>query len=234
MYNIDYKNVKANYKFFAIFFAIGMIFVLIFGYFCFGGLIKKLGKYGKADCSQVDIETFYDDEDGTTTYKPTFYYEVDGQEYAYTLPYSTNVNPQGMQNNKYMYYDINDPSACVSEYETDIGGVHIFVMLFASIFPTIGICGIVSTYKKVQKLKYLEENGTLIRGLPYRMVESETRINGEVLPAILVEYTLPSGETVELLGDARYDFRTRDTDGLVDLLIDLNNPSNYHIDFDIQ
>ena len=234
MYNVDYKNVKAGYGFFGIFLGVGLILFVAFGYFCVGGYIRKLGKYGTAECTKVDIEYIYDDEDDSTTYKPTFYYDVDGQDYAYTLPYSTNVNLQGMQKNKYIYYDINDPSDCVSAYELDIGAPQIFIMLFTSIFPTIGICGMLGVYKRIKKMKYLAENGTLVKGLPYRMVESGTVVNGEVLPAILVEYTLPSGVTVELLGEARYDFRTRDEDGLVDLLIDLDDPSNYYINFDIQ
>lgn len=234
MYNIDYKNVKANYGMFGIFLAIGLIFFFVFGYFCVGGAIKKIGKYGTAECINVDIEQIYDDEDGSVTYKPTFYYEVDGQEYAYTLPYSTNMNPRGMQSNKYMYYDIEDPSDCVSEYQTEIGASQILIMIFVSIFPLIGILGMIGVYRKVNKMKYLAENGTLVKNLPYRMVESGTIINGEPLPAILVEYTLPSGETVELLGEARYDFKTRDEDGFVDLLIDLDDPTNYYINFDIQ
>ena len=34
-------------------------------------------------------------------------------------------------------------------------------------------------------------------------------------------------------GDARYDRKTFDSDGMVDLLIDENNPENYFIDFEI-
>lgn len=36
-----------------------------------------------------------------------------------------------------------------------------------------------------------------------------------------------------MYGDARYDRKTFDSDGRVDLLIDENNPENYFIDFEI-
>lgn len=231
MYNIDYKNIKAGYGFFAIFFTIGMILFLIFGYFTVGGVLKKIGKEGIAECTNVEIETIEGDE--STTYKPTFYYTVDGNDYVYTLPYSTNVNVSGMNKNKYMYYDLDNPAKCVSAYETEISGSKIFILLFAAFFPLVGIFGIFSTYKKVRRVKKLNQTGTLIKNLPYRLVESNTSINGQPLPAILVEYTLPSGETREFLGEARYDFKISDEDGFVDLLIDLDDPSNYHIDFDI-
>lgn len=231
MYNINYKNIKANYGFFAIFLAMGMLFFIIFGYFTFGGVIKKIGKEGITECTNVEIETIYGDE--STTYKPTYYYTVDGNDYAYTLPYSTNSNVSSMEKNKYIYYDLKNPAKCVSAYEAEIYGSSIFIMLFVSIFPLIGSLGMFSTYKKVRKVKKLNQTGTLIKGLPYMIVESGTVINGQPLPAILVEYTLPTGETREFLGEARYDLKTRDADGLVDLLIDLDDPSNYYIDFDI-
>ena len=232
MYNIDYKNIKAGYGFFAIFLAMGLLFFFVFGYFSWGGAIKKIGKDGIAECTKVDIETI--DGDESTTYKPTFHYKVDGITYAYTMPYSTNVNVGGMQKNKYIYYDLDNPSKCVSAYETEITGSGIFILLFTSVFPLIGILGISNVYKSVKKTKKLAETGTLIKGLPYRMVNSNTSVNGRALPAILVEYTLPTGETREFLGHPRYDYKLKDGDGLVDLLVDLDNPSNYYIDFDIQ
>ena len=61
MYNINYKNIKANYGFFAIFLAMGMLFFIIFGYFTFGGVIKKIGKEGITECTNVEIETIYGD-----------------------------------------------------------------------------------------------------------------------------------------------------------------------------
>ena len=231
MYNIDYKNLKAGYSFFAIFLAMGMLFVIVFGYFSWGGAIKKIGKDGIAECIKVDIKTIDGEED--TTYKPTFYYKVDGTTYAYTLPYSTNVNLSGMKKNKYIYYDLKNPSNCVSAYEAEINSTGILILVFTSIFPLIGIIGISSTYKNVKKVKKLAKTGTLIKGLPYKLIDSNTSINEETLPAILVEYTLPSGETREFYGAPRYDFKTRDEDGLVDLLIDLDDPSNYYVDFDI-
>ena len=38
-----------------------------------------------------------------------------------------------------MYYDIEDPSDCVSEYQTEIGASQILIMVFVSIFPLIGM-----------------------------------------------------------------------------------------------
>ena len=58
-------------------------------------------------------------------------------------------------------------------------------------------------------------------------------VNNKRIFKPIVEYTLPSGSVITLEGDARHDKKLSDEDGLVDLLIDENNPSNYFIDFEI-
>ena len=57
--------------------------------------------------------------------------------------------------------------------------------------------------------------------------------NNIPIQRIVVDYTLSNGENVTLYGDARYDNKLCDDDGMVDLLIDENNQDNYYIDFEI-
>ena len=100
----------------------------------------------------------------------------------------------------------------------------------------IGIKGLINVKKNINRIKKLSQNGTLIKGLKYRLVSS-TRGNEKVqvgLKAIEVDYKLPSGKLITLVGDPRYDSKSCEKDSRVDLLIDLNNPDNYYIDFDIK
>ena len=50
---------------------------------------------------------------------------------------------------------------------------------------------------------------------------------------MVVDYTFPSGREISLYSDLRYDGKTYDSDGMVDLLIDENDPTKYFIDLEI-
>lgn len=58
-------------------------------------------------------------------------------------------------------------------------------------------------------------------------------MNNRRIIAIQIDYKLPTGNVIRLKGEPRYDLQSYDEDGLVDLLIDLNDIKNYYIDFNI-
>ena len=72
------------------------------------------------------------------------------------------------------------------------------------------------------------------KGLPYKLEPTGTIVNGVRIMQIVVDYELSSGSHILLYGDARRDYRFSDCDGLVDVLIDPNDTSNYYIDFEIE
>jgi len=74
--------------------------------------------------------------------------------------------------------------------------------------------------------------------LPYKLENSNLYHSSKdeipkPLPAIVVDYKLPDGTTKHLIGEPRYDGSSLNREGLVDLLIDPNNLSNYYIGFNI-
>lgn len=75
--------------------------------------------------------------------------------------------------------------------------------------------------------------GKLVKNLPYRLVDAGVAINNVQIKKPVVNYTLPDGKKIVLIGDARHDRKSFDADGMVDLIIDENNPDNYFIDFEI-
>ena len=97
-----------------------------------------------------------------------------------------------------------------------------------------GVFMLVKTNGSLKKAKELANNGKLIKNMPYRLEGSNTYINGRNVQKIVVDYIMPNGTIKTCVGDPRYDLKTGDEDGLVDLLIDPNNPDNYYLDFDIQ
>jgi hypothetical protein len=93
-------------------------------------------------------------------------------------------------------------------------------MIIPIILLGVSIFQIRKINKKIKALKELNMRGKLIKGLTYRLVDSHISINDVPLKVLVVDYTLPNGNKIELKGDSRFDRKLRDEDGLVDLLID--------------
>ena len=91
--------------------------------------------------------------DGGITYRPTYYYRVNGKNYVYTLSYYTNVAVSKMEIRNIIYYDSSDPSNCVSEFETTINGVNIFIIFVTLIITAVGLNGIIGVRRKIKKAK---------------------------------------------------------------------------------
>lgn len=113
-------------------------------------------------------------------------------------------------------------------------------ILSLSLFVIIPIiCIYISTYnilkinKRIKLIKELNQKGKLIKGLKYHLEDTGMSVNDVHIKKPVVYYTLPNGVTLTLYGDPRHDRKEMDSDGLVDLVIDENNPENYFIDFEI-
>lgn len=231
MYKLDYNNVKKAGNFGLPFLLIGILFLVVFGYFMFGGMIKKTKMDATVEAYKVEINSHRDSE-GTMLYQPTYFYNINGKDYRYTPSYSTNVGVNKM-NDKTLYYNSKDPNDVVAEFESSFNILYIFIMLFICIFPIVGFNEMKKSKNKIAQMKKLAENGTLIKNLKYRMVPSNYSVNGRSIMAIEVDYELPSGSMITLMGTPRFDGKYTDQDGFVDLLIDLNDTNNYFIDFNI-
>lgn len=108
------------------------------------------------------------------------------------------------------------------------------VFFICGISIIAGWNGIRNVDKKRKKYEWLARNGMLIKGLPYRMQPTGSRVNDTDIMKIVIDYELPTGSVVRLESDGRFDFKSSDSDGLVDLLIDPHDSSNYYIDFSIE
>lgn len=230
MYNINYKNVKKGRTFGLIFLLAGLLFLVIIGGLLISNFNKKNSLDSSTEAYRID-ENCKTDSDGDYMCSPIYYYTVSGNEYVCGSSSSSSTTPSMDKN--LVYYDSNNPSKCMTEYES---GTSLFMALFLIlpiVFIAIGGANIASVQKRIKKIKYLEQNGTLIKGLTYTMEPTNFTVNGRQVMRPAVDYQLPSGSVVHLQGDPRHDNVSFDNDGLVDLLIDVNDPSNYYIDFEI-
>lgn len=106
------------------------------------------------------------------------------------------------------------------------------------LFISINLIGIAIFTKKkhkelLNKIDYLRFHGTLIKGLEYKVKNSNVEVNGNNIPILVVTYENKAGKTMSLESEPKYNGILNNEDGTVDLLIDENDYSNYYIDFEI-
>ena len=230
MYDIDTKNVKKGKNFYFIFFAVGLFFLILFTSIFITGVIKKNSLDSETISTRVEIKSHEDDE-GTTMYSPIYYYRVNGRTYSCNSTSSSSNYPS--TTNKKVYYDSNNPSNCMTEYSNSSNNIILIFLFIPILFIVVAVVNFVKVNKRVKVINELNKNGKLIKQLPYHLENTNMVINGVPIQRPVIDYTLPSGLTITLYGDPRHDNKQVDSDGLVDLVIDENNPENYYIDFEI-
>ena len=230
MYDTNTKNVKKGKSFFLIFLLAGLFFLLIFGGIIVAGKVKKNSLDSQTTSTRVEIRTHEDDE-GSTLYSPTYYYEVNGQEYSCSSNSSSSINPG--KSNKTVYYDSKNPSNCMTQYSDSTNNIFIIFLLLPIIFIAVAVINMRKISKRVALINELNQKGKLVKNLPYRLEDTGMAVNGVSIQRPVVDYVLPTGSQITLRGDPRHDKKVSDADGLVDLVIDEANPDNYFIDFEI-
>lgn len=234
MFEINIKNIKKGTGIFYVFLVLGILFFFGFGMVFVFTTIKSNSFDSEVMSTRVEVESHIDDE-GTRMYSPSYYYIVNGVGYVCDSDFSSSINP-GTENGL-VYYDSSEPSNCITEYSKSQSGNMLIFMIIPIIFILVAVINIKNKNKKfkakLESINKLKQNGKLIKNLPYKLVESGIVVNNVPLLRPVVDYTLPTGATVPLYGDVRYDKKYYDSDGMMDLLIDENDPTNYYMDFEI-
>lgn len=230
MYDINIKNVKKGKKFNWIFIGAGVLFLAIMLGIYIGGILTK----NSLDAETKSISTNpnrHEDSDGDTVYSPIFTYEVDGKQYTCASGASSSIGPGDEPHT--IHYDSKNPSKCMSDYNENINSLLLIFSLLPIIFIVIGARMNMKLAKRVKQIETLNQTGKLVKNLPYHLEQSNIEVNNQPIMKIVVDYRLPSGEVLKLEGDPRYDHKSEDADGLVDLVIDEQDPKNYYLDFEI-
>ena len=216
-----------------------------------GGFVKKLKMDGMVYANDVIFEEIYhegyfDSEDDYvapyTSYKPTYFYTVDGKSYSYT-PYRTSESKASLANANKIYYDKSNPANCVAENETEVESflaILIFYLVFMAIilsfYSNVAISSKKETKNKLPKAyRDLEQNGTFISDLEYELIDSGVIKNSVILPAILIELKLVSGETVKLVSEPKEKVGPEIPmiGKGVEAVVDFSDLTKYYIDFDV-
>ena len=128
------------------------IVLLIFDTFLSFFIIDKNSKKDTMD-KQANITKFDENKIESKTddnyYKPTFYYYVDGKEYACESTVSTPIEPT---NDIIVYYNSNNPKECISSYEIqDVNSLLLGILIIFIIILLISIINIITISLKIKK-----------------------------------------------------------------------------------
>lgn len=229
MYDINFKNLKSGFNFFLIFFLLGLGFII---YFTYAGIKDYLypTDYKHAVVSNSVSVSSYVNEEEKYVYTKTYHFTFDGKLYSCDINGISNEKPK--EENRTIYFD-DYPESCVDHLSRGQLGVYPLFILGGLIFMLIGLVNIRKITKSIKNIKYLNMHGKLVKNLPYYTEASNIAINDRVLERLVVDYTFPNGRVISLYSDLRYDGKTYDNDGMVDLLIDENDPTKYFIDLEI-
>jgi len=229
MYDINTKNVRKGRRFHFIFLLAGLIFLGIMGSVLVSSYTKLNSLDSKTKSTRVVVNSHAGDD--TTLYSPTYYYTVDGKQYTCTSDSSSSTNPG--TSNKTVYYDSKNPEICMTEYSKSNNYFFLLFIILPLAFITIGLVNMIKVSKRLKLIKELNKTGKLVKNLPYHLEYTGMSVNDRQIQKPVVEYPLESGSIITLQGDPRHDQKGSDADGLVDVVIDENNPDNYFIDFEI-
>lgn len=230
MYDIKLDNVKKGKKFFFLFFISGVAIAVIMIGILIGSVMNLNSLDATTMSTSVEINQHID-SDGNTMYSPVYHYKVNGEEYACSSNSSSSIRPS--ESNALVYYDSKKPSRCMTYYSKSSNKMLLIFLILPAIFIALGVVNINKVNKRIKIIKELNTKGKLVKNLPYRLENSNLKVNGVPIQLPVVDYILPSGVTITLRGDPRHDNKLADADGMVDLVIDENNPENYFIDFEI-
>lgn len=228
MYDISFKNIKKYRNFYSIFLIIGLIFLAIILAIFLNFYLKISKLDSKTTATSIEINEHVD-EDGDTMYSPRYKYMVDDIEYTCITSITSSINPTNKS--KIIFYDSKNPGNCLPEYSKKNYYFMLLFLILPITFILIGSININKINKKIKMIQELNFKGTLIKNIPYHFENSNITLNGIRIQKPAAYYTLPNGLEVTLYGEPRFDKKV-DSD-TIDLLIDLENPNNYFIDYEI-
>lgn len=229
MFYIDYSQYKKRNKFWMIFLLIGLFIVIFIAIFYIYFFVKRIPLNREAN-GEIEYYGEYRNDEGTIMYQPSYRFKVKNKEYFCSSSISTSNKPSSKS---IILYEKGNPDNCLVKNDSNFYYFLLIPVFVGLIFALLGGFFVFKNHKIIKKIKYLSNNGKLVKGIPYTLEDSNVYENGTQLKKIVVNYTLPNGVTRRLVSDLKSNYYGNN-DGFVDLLIDPNDENNYFIDFEIR
>lgn len=234
MYAINTNKYKKASFFF------GAIFLLMISFFPFVYNFLSFSLYYDLKVDSKVNATMYVNEKDKKMKKSVYTYKINGKEYQYIKDTKyKNENLSKIKNEK-LYCNSSNPSNC-----TTTNPIVFFIIVSIIFVILLGIWLFflyvtIREIKIIQKIKKLQENGILIKKHPYQLV-NDAKIKFSAFDKAILNYTLPSGKTIQLQGEIRMIYQTMSyedspydaNEKKIDLLIDEKNPRIFVLDSNI-
>jgi len=226
VYNINPKRVNIHFIPSIVTILIGILFLVIFGGIVYSGYNKIKVFDGKIQAYNIEWQK-KEDEKEIYVYSPTYYYDIDNISYTCTSNEFKNVK----SGNGIVYYDTNNPSKCLVDFEIYDNIIISYFLILPIIILLFGFIMLFTNIKRKLNLRKLSQNGTLVKGVPYQAISTNKRKHDKNIIYLSIEYIFPDGISRTLYSDTFTD--DCKLYGYCDLLYDNNNFNNYYIDFEI-
>ena len=208
----------------------GIILFSVFGYLYFKNISRKNAYDMSVTADKIDSNCSIDTNDKEVC-SPIYYFKIDEVEH---VCYSKTTSGSANSELKKVYYEKNDPSACITEFDLEIS---IFIPIMAIVSFCIILISIIIITNSIflsLRVKRLIKKGTLFKGVAFTAQNTNLIFSGKPIVNPIVDLTTPDGKTLHLIGDSLPLNKFASTSSTVDVLIDLDNPRSYYIDYEIR
>lgn len=229
MIEVKINNIKSKRKTGIILLIIGLIIAGIFFYIYFNINNKKNSYDRVARAEYIDANCMID-SDGDEMCSPIYHFKINDESYECKSSSSSNTFNEDKNE---VYYIKNNPKLCLTEF--DLGNSFFFLIaaLIGCLLILAGIINLIIAIFKYRTIKLLIKKGTLFKGVAYTL-DTSGNMNGSHYAIPIVDLAIPNGDTLHLIGDPISNKQFGNTGNTVDVLIDLNHPDKYFIDYVIR
>jgi hypothetical protein len=164
---------------------------------------------------------------GDEACSPIYHYQINESNYVCK---SEKSSSEFNENQKKVYYKKLNPTYCLTEFDRRESNIFLIGAIAGIVVIVTSIGFFIGAIIEAFKVKGLVGNGTIFKGVPFTL---ETSGDKKVTVPV-VDLETPNGEKLHLVGKPISNRKFGNTGETVDVLIDLDNPSRYYIDFEIR
>ena len=213
-----------------LFLLLGAVFSFIFGHLYYKEVDKK-NFYNEVVTAEKRDSNCLIDKDGNSSCSPIYYFEVDGTMYTCKSLDSSSSDFSDLMK---VYYHRDDPERCITEFDFKSDNISLILFAISLFVVFVSVLILIKDFFLSRKIKRLIRKGTLFKGLDYDIKNSDVTMSGSSKVVPIIAVPVPNGEPIQIIGNPVYVDKFSKTNKTVDVLIELDHPSNYYVDHEIR
>lgn len=207
-------------------FIVSLLLIGLFGVLSF----REVVEYFKIDSEVEAYEIIKNCDEDKDICKPVFHYLVDGKEYV--CDDLGSFREKELKDIKMVYYDKDDPGFCTTDLE-EIDDILLYVLFFVSVLLFIlMIYGLVKAVKHYSLFRKIKVNAKLYKKVKCSIERRKIVFSdfGEVIISCEIEL---DDDKKQNIVSKRYMNLDESMVKTIDVLINVDNPELYIVDFNI-